>query len=126
MTTPLTPEQLRTLDTLLADRETQLGAEIAAGREAIRLREEARGPEVTDPEEQADDQAAEGVADAEIERDLAELAGVQAARLRIGAGLYGQCIDCEEPIALQRLMAQPAATRCTRCQAGYEDRHALS
>lgn len=126
MTTSLTPEQLRTLGNLLADREKQLTTEIAAAREAARQREEARGREVTDREELADDEAAREVADAEVERDMAELASVQAALLRLNAGLYGQCTDCEEPIALQRLMAQPAATRCTRCQAGYEEQHALS
>lgn len=122
----LTTEQTRTLENLLIERERQLAAEIAAARATGRERDDARASEVTDRKEDATDEAAVEVADAEIERDVNELKAVQAARLRLGAGLYGVCIDCEEPIALQRLMAQPSALRCMRCQTGYEEKHALS
>lgn len=124
--TTLTADQSRTLENLLIEREKQLQAEISAAREDNRQQDANRGQEVTDRKEDATDDAATEVADAEIERDINELKAVQAARLRFNAGLYGICVDCEEPIALQRLMAQPAAVRCTRCQAGYEEKHALS
>ena len=56
-------------------------------------------------------------------RDVDELALVDAALQRLDAGSYGDCSDCGKPIALQRLLAQPAAQRCAVCQAARE--HAL-
>jgi DnaK suppressor protein len=119
---PLTAEQTRSLEALLITREKQLGAEIAAAREATRQQDGARVAEVIDRKEYAGLEAAAEVAEAETERDLTELKAVQAARLRLGAGLYGQCLDCEEPIAYARLQAQPAAVRCARCQSGHEEK----
>jgi DnaK suppressor protein len=48
------------------------------------------------------------------------LAQVQAALVRIGAGDYGYCLECDEMIALPRLQAQPYARWCLRCQARSE------
>jgi len=35
---------------------------------------------------------------------------------RLRAGEYGLCEECEEPIALKRLLAMPEVTTCVRCQ----------
>ena len=35
-------------------------------------------------------------------------------------GAYGRCESCGEPIGDERLAAVPDATRCIRCQAGWE------
>lgn len=59
---------------------------------------------------------------AEVQRDVAELREVNAARTRLAAGLYGVCADCGADIALQRLEARPTAIRCTDCQARAEAR----
>lgn len=118
----LTADQTHKLAALLAERERQLSAEIEAARQATRQRDDQRGHDVVDRKEDATDEAAIEVAYAETERDLAELRAVQAARLRLDAGLYGQCVDCEEPISLPRLLAQPAAIRCAACQSGHEER----
>ena len=45
---------------------------------------------------------------------------VQAALERIVAGAYGVCVDCGQPIELQRLLAMPAARRCMACQSARE------
>jgi RNA polymerase-binding transcription factor DksA len=45
---------------------------------------------------------------------------VNAALERIEVGKYGVCADCHEPIENDRLVLQPMATRCTRCQAVAE------
>ncbi len=119
---PLSHAQRQSLEGLLITREKQLDAEITAAREATRLRDGERSGEVSDRKETADDQATEEVAQAETERDIDELRAVQAARLRLQAGLYGQCVDCGEPIAFARLQAQPAALRCAPCQAGHEEK----
>jgi RNA polymerase-binding protein DksA len=59
---------------------------------------------------------------AEVQRDVAELRELNAARTRLAAGVYGVCADCGADIALQRLEARPTAIRCTDCQARAEAR----
>src|SRR6188768_1382013 len=54
------------------------------------------------------------------ERDRSELAQVEAALQRLGAGAYGLCADCAEPIPLARLRVQPAALRCADCEQAHE------
>jgi DnaK suppressor protein len=54
------------------------------------------------------------------ERELAEVAELDAALQRLQAGTYGQCVDCSEPIALPRLQATPQAARCLACQTQKE------
>lgn len=41
---------------------------------------------------------------------------VLAALERMGAGTYGECVECEEPISGKRLAAVPWARRCIHCQ----------
>jgi len=55
-----------------------------------------------------------------VDRHLRELHGIEAARARIAAGTFGTCPDCDLPIAAARLRANPAALRCTDCQAHHE------
>lgn len=45
------------------------------------------------------------------------LAQVQAALVRVDAGDYGYCQECDELVSLPRLKAQPYARRCLHCQA---------
>ena len=49
-----------------------------------------------------------------------ELQKISAALRRIEAGDYGYCLDCDEPIAIQRLTLDPAATLCIRCASARE------
>ena len=56
----------------------------------------------------------------EIEKEVAELADVEAAVARIAAGTYGQCADCGVDIDVQRLRIYPTARRCTECQMRHE------
>lgn len=49
-----------------------------------------------------------------------ELDEVSAALRRLGAGAYGVCVTCREPITVARLRAVPAARFCVRCQANQE------
>jgi RNA polymerase-binding transcription factor DksA len=48
----------------------------------------------------------------QAERQLGEL---DAAVARLDAGSYGQCESCGRPIAAERLLVRPAATRCIAC-----------
>jgi DnaK suppressor protein len=45
---------------------------------------------------------------------------IEKALSRIEVGGYGLCIDCDEPIANKRLMANPHASRCLACQEDFE------
>ena len=49
-----------------------------------------------------------------------EMAAVQAAMHRIHDGSYGRCSDCGLEIGRERLLAQPSAERCVRCQERIE------
>jgi DnaK suppressor protein len=45
------------------------------------------------------------------------LAAVEAATRKLGAGTYGRCDACGEPIGAARLAARPTALTCVRCAA---------
>jgi len=45
---------------------------------------------------------------------------IDAALARIESGVYGECLDCGEAIALARLQATPQALRCIGCQQKFE------
>ena len=53
-----------------------------------------------------------------------ELAHIENALERLGAGSYGQCEHCGEKIPLARLQALPYATSCIRCKRKAERGHA--
>ncbi len=55
-----------------------------------------------------------------IDHHIHEIRAVEGALLRIAAGTYGVCVDCDESIAPARLQAQPMAKRCHHCQSRYE------
>jgi DnaK suppressor protein len=81
---------------------------------------------VQDRKDQAELLVQAGVDDAEFTRDLAELAQIEAALRRLDAGRLGLCEDCAEPIAAQRLNAQPWASRCLACQTRFEKKQPRS
>ncbi|MFJ9531494.1 TraR/DksA family transcriptional regulator [Herbaspirillum sp. NPDC101396] len=54
---------------------------------------------------------------------FAELADIEAAKLRISQRQYGLCSDCGCTIAEARLEAYPSAKRCTPCQRLHEQHH---
>lgn len=69
------------------------------------------------------------LAEAEFHRDVAgagqfraALAAIVAAESRLANGEYGFCEDCGEAIGFARLEAQPAASRCVKCQEIAEKR----
>ena len=56
-----------------------------------------------------------------IENESREVAAVESALQRIRSGTYGRCLDCGETIELERLEANPSASRCFACQTKSED-----
>jgi RNA polymerase-binding transcription factor DksA len=55
-----------------------------------------------------------------LSRDIVELRDIEAALDRMRQSLYGQCVDCSEPIRYARLRAFPTAKRCIACQTARE------
>lgn len=64
------------------------------------------------------------VDEALIRQNLRDVRDIAAARERIKAGTYGECIDCGSDIRYERLLAYPTAKRCIDCQRDHERRKA--
>lgn len=107
-------DQLKTVTQRLELRAAQLRQEIAAVQQRSGER---ASTQVADAKDDAEVEARTVVADAEVERDLAELRDIDAARQRIQDGGYGTCLDCGNDIDPRRLLAQPETLRCLACQA---------
>ena len=116
-----TQTHLKQLRELLEYRLAELRADVAA---AVGTSGADDPHDVTDQKDAADRQQANLRDAAEEQRDREELAGVAAAIARLDQGVYGDCIECAEPIAFERLFVQPAAVRCAPCQTKHE--HALN
>ena len=110
---------LQGLQARLQQRAEDLRAELRAARGSA-VPPAAAGSEVEDLKDRATQSAADRVHDAEEQRDMSELAQVEAALARIEAGSFGDCVDCGEPIAASRLAVMPAAECCAACQARRE------
>ena len=120
----LKERQIATLQEQLAAREAELRAEVHT------IDEEKEDTPGKVPMSHVDDLGAlgeqrtrEAIRHAEQARDIEELREIAEAQARIDKGLYGECVDCGEDIALARLLAQPAALRCIPCQERYEASH---
>jgi DnaK suppressor protein len=61
-----------------------------------------------------------------IDRHIHEIREIESALIRIGSREFGICVDCEQPIALARLEANPTTERCIACQSAYEKEQALT
>jgi DnaK suppressor protein len=117
----LTQEQALELEQIVEQRRAALRAEV--DRDFDKLREDGIDNVVGAVPDPGDESVASLVADldqADASRDLRELSALEAAHERIADGTYGQCIQCEQDIGIERLRASPAAERCIRCQTQYE------
>jgi DnaK suppressor protein len=118
----LTNNQIHDLKTKLDDRFFELREEIR--RELL----ESDNQHYIDLAGRVHDLGEASVADllvdlqlASIDRHIQEIRDIDAALMRIAAGSYGTCIDCNDSITVDRLEAYPTAKRCQPCQAGYEN-----
>ena len=98
----------------------ELRAEVHAAEQAQRELTGASAHEVTDRKDDATQRQLLDVGDVLEQRDFDEMAQVEAALQRLDGGTYGDCADCNKPIAMQRLRVQPSALRCAPCQAARE------
>ena len=114
----LTQRHLVELRDVLQARLRELRTEVGAANPAFRSDDGER--EAHDFKDEAARRADDEVDAGQVQRDLDELRQVRAALFRIDAGVYGDCIDCGDTIAFERLRVQPAAERCATCQVLYE------
>jgi DnaK suppressor protein len=73
------------------------------------------------PADLSDDPVHEDLAFALVEMQVQTLKNITAALVRLRAGDYGICHECEEEIPEKRLRALPFATTCLSCQGSAED-----
>lgn len=114
---------LTVLREALEKRRTELTVEIDRGLVAAQgasLRELAGG--VGDIGDAAVAELAASQQLAGMQDETEELTDVEAALARIREGTFGNCIECGEPIAEERLRVYSTAKRCLRCQEEYERR----
>ncbi|HYC42867.1 MAG TPA: TraR/DksA family transcriptional regulator [Noviherbaspirillum sp.] len=80
--------------------------------------------EAPDPGDSSFANLAVDLGNAAITRDVVELRSIEAARIRMENGTYGDCVTCETEIPYERLKVQPTAERCAPCQEAWEKTHA--
>lgn len=63
------------------------------------------------------------LSNASLGREAEAIREIDEALHRLHAHSYGLCMDCGQPIAFERLRADPTAKRCLSCQQRHEDPH---
>lgn len=119
----LSAAQLQQIQTRLVDREAELQTRVRTAKEEAANRPSALGPQVDDLGELGEQRFSTGIEHVELLRDQEELAEIAEARTRMADGRYGECVDCGQPIAFERLLAQPIAKRCIADQEAWEKKH---
>jgi len=121
MPAELTSEQRNAFRTQLKERFTALREEI---RQEMLASDEAHyvdlAGRVNDLEERAVADLLVDLDLANIDRHVDEIRDIDAALIRLAEGNYGACIDCDQPIPVARLQANPTAKRCLNCQTAHE------
>ena len=120
----LTQQQIDHLSATMDERWNREFSEIRSlvagmGEERERI---ALGERAADTSDEALLDTLSAVDEALIRQNLQDVRDVAAARDRIKAGTYGECIGCGSDIRYERLLAYPTAKRCIECQREHEQR----
>ena len=105
---------------LLDQREAQLRAILRSSGYSLSLSGEDAAHEVMDFKDVATEQIQDAIDSVKTEHAVFELEKVLVARHRLLDHSYGQCLNCNNAIDLQRLIVMPAAPLCTACQSKLE------
>jgi DnaK suppressor protein len=120
MKTHLTAGQRAQLKELLELRQHELDERLASD-----LGPKGRVAHAREVLEQDSGDAPQRAADREIDlarsdAELRELGAISQALQRLDSAEFGLCADCGEPIAFDRLRAEPWALRCVACESRRE------
>ena len=115
-------EFLARLRELLTFRRGELQAAVQAADLARQEQRDLPAAEVFDQKDLGEVDVEAQLTQAHEDRDRVELHEVEQALLRLSEDGFGDCVDCGEPIGMPRLLVQPAARRCTPCEAAHEAR----
>ncbi len=121
MSVELTEHQINGFKNRLNDRFAEVRREIST--ELLSADEEQYGELAGRVHDVADESLADLLVDIElasIDRHIQEIRDIDAALMRIAEGSYGECSDCAEAIAIERLEAIPTAQRCIICQEAHD------
>jgi DnaK suppressor protein len=114
----LTPGQLESFRRSLIDRITNTFHNVHAD-----IRRAQDPPPTPERGDEGDESLAAQLKDLEVyldEREARLAQAMEEALRRIGRGEYGMCIDCGNPIELERLRLIPWALRCADDQEAFE------
>jgi len=111
----------RDLQAMLHDRQREMQNLI---QHRIRRMPSEGGGDGLDETEHAEADIQEHIEVALIHMKDHTLQRVREALVRLDAGEYGFCAECEGEISKKRLQALPFAVRCTACEASHEHRTA--
>lgn len=121
MSSHLSVGQLAELSATLLAREAELKRGVALQLGEVSRVEHARDLLVQMVSEGGGQQGSDRDVDlARTEQMLSDLSAVNAALQRINRHLFGNCLECGDPIDVHRLRAQPWVTCCLRCQGQRE------
>ena len=76
--------------------------------------------QVQDPGDQALTSTMEALRLSLQDAEVDEYRRISSALNKINEGLYGMCIECDNPISEKRLQLFPDTTRCLTCQEAFE------
>ena len=124
MSHPLTAAQSQELHRLLLARQRALQAQIAQDRVNLAPAEDTAGSVSQDENGRLSNQTRE-VESALTTLDTGELARIQRALERMAEGSYGQCAECGQPIAYERLKVEPMTLHCVACKSRREQKQGL-
>ncbi len=105
-------ERYLLLKAILEDRRREIQDKLRSLREGI----PAEAKDVRDAEEQSVDDFVQEVDLALMQMKSETLKKIEQALLRLEAGTYGRCQDCDAEIPAARLRALPFAALCRDCQ----------
>jgi len=116
-TAPADRKRYDVLHEMLRERQAEIHNKLRSLRQVL----PAEVAEVKDAEEQSMEDFVRGMDFALMEMESETLRRIDEALLRLQAGTYGICADCDGKIAEARLRALPFAVLCRDCQEQEED-----
>ncbi len=109
-------KRYQALSRMLHERQIEIRSKLRSLREVL----PAEAEQVKDAEEQSMQDFASGMDFALVEMESETLRRIDEALVRLEAGRYGFCTECQGRISESRLSAVPFASRCRSCQEARE------